>query len=403
MRLGAHGAHVIGGQDDQVHRDRVIPSGLVGVRAGNWAEFDAATIMGPGVFPGSVETWILGYDVQEDVLNPFWMRHPNDAHEFGAGGGEWALGGRNFPGPGVYSGRYGTLAGAGLYTVGRDGALVTKPDFHATVGIEVRMTSGEWFGFGASVFVAYNDGLLVHRRPDGVTVCSDLALGGEIPVAVVGSHWQRVCRGADGHAYLLEWQDWSSRLVVHAIGSTRGWIVSSGDHDFNPDLCAMADGTLRVVSSYGRGERPNEVQDYRVSVFAETVDLTPPVTPPVDPPVDPVEPPVDPPVDQPTNPNPDPEPEPEPPVTPEPDMKQTVSIEAVRGFVVEEKPHPDAGRVALQRGDGKYFKVDRISGATSWTDGPPTGWEGFVPSGSSYTAVMDDGSALIFPKGGAFA
>jgi hypothetical protein len=116
------------------------------------------------------------------------------------------------------------------------------------------------------------------------------------------------------------------------------------------------------------------------------VDPTPPIDPPVhpvDPPVHPVDPPVPPPVE---------------PV----DMRVSMVSTPELGFVVEEVKHPDAGRVGLKRADGKYLTVDRISGEIRWSDNL-AGWEGFYPSQTSYAAVMDDGTARIFPKGPVFA
>ncbi len=75
----------------------------------------------------------------------------------------------------------------------------------------------------------------------------------------------------------------------------------------------------------------------------------------------------------------------------------------VPGFVVEEVPHPDAGRVGLKRNqDPPYLSVDRLNGVVSWSS-ELTGWQGFYPGPTGYTAIMDNGTSLIFPKGQTFA
>lgn len=65
-------------------------------------------------------------------------------------------------------------------------------------------------------------------------------------------------------------------LVVYAWAQTQGLQLHKPgddlDHDFNPDIQAMPDGTIQVVSAKTEGEAPSDLQRYVVNMAARTVN-----------------------------------------------------------------------------------------------------------------------------------
>ncbi len=62
--------------------------------------------------------------------------------------------------------------------------------------------------------------------------------------------------------------------VIHRIGETRGIVVSTGDFDFNPDICFLGLDHIRVATSAGQLELPSELKVFDLNpMTAVYVDL----------------------------------------------------------------------------------------------------------------------------------
>ena len=65
---------------------------------------------------------------------------------------------------------------------------------------------------------------------------------------------------------------------------------------------------------------------------------------------------------------------------------------------VQKVAHPDAGYVALQRGDGLYLSLDPTNGNLKW-EASAGAWERFQDGGNCWVAPRDGGKTFMLAKG----
>ncbi len=255
-------AAVVGGIDQTVWVDGVIPDLLVGRRASGWGYIDPLTIAGPLQAPDGhwdIVTWLKG-------APDFKVLVPNaQANDFQCGGNNWAYF-TTEPNPRVVS-NVGVYENAGLYKVGRDGVIVIKPVYHSGGGIAVIVGAAEAHLPDAE-FIAYDDNFLQYRR-DGRVFIQDFFKGSVVPGVSFAK--DTICRHG-GEAFRVDWVN--DTRVVHLATSKYGWVVDTkGELSHNVDIVSE-DGILQVCGSTGAGERPHEFRKYIIDTSAPMEDLS---------------------------------------------------------------------------------------------------------------------------------
>lgn len=139
-------------------------------------------------------------------------------------------------------------SGSGLWVWWPDGTM--QPVYAGLLDIQQGCYRG-----GVAVFRASG---LVHRWPQGDSrpALSDPRYAGGF-----------LCGNGD---YGFGWWPWDDM--------SRGLLLSSDGHDFNPDICILEDGHVRVVSSYTAGEGPGDLRIYDIDPVNLTVNGMPGVT-----------------------------------------------------------------------------------------------------------------------------
>lgn len=298
-RLSA-AAHIIGGIDQYVWIGQgVIPPALQGIRGGGWDYLTETIIAGSANGP---QGWAIYY-LDLSGAGPLARLSTAQVNAFNSGSGAWAAQ-QTLPFTIAVLGTFGTFNGAGLYTVGRDGILALKPDFNADTGIALWRGTSELAPLPGTVFQAYNDGLLAYSK-NGQSWVVDTQTWQTRPAVSLIPSGGALCR-YNNLAYRCYY--YQGYTVVHPENTTQGWIVNSGDHDFNPDIIALPTGQLFVVTSYNAGERPTELRQYLIDPLSPTVDVAHLHPPTTDPPIPPTLPPTEPPTEPPTLPPTEPEP-----------------------------------------------------------------------------------------------
>ncbi|MEO8481084.1 MAG: hypothetical protein ABI634_02670 [Acidobacteriota bacterium] len=92
----------------------------------------------------------------------------------------------------------------------------------------------------------YRTGGLVHRWPDGKVF--------PVPFSDPRFDDRFLCGGGPGGLWFVPWDQPDRALLLSADG-----------RDFNPDICALSNGMVRVVSSMTAGEGPNDLRVYDIN------------------------------------------------------------------------------------------------------------------------------------------
>jgi hypothetical protein len=283
-RLSPSGERVVYGIDGQV---RVLVNGVTVTvptpRAGAWS-FQGETIVGGGgVDPTTGKFGTLRYHLDTGVLDVLDTAANSN---FTGWGGAWhsgtkpieLIGPPPFGLPGAVL--YDNSAGAGYGMVTRQGYAVARVNAATSPTGTVFFAPDGSTGpatWPTAIALAANDGWLLLRYPDGRVAFSTDAptvhrtlLGTPVALAAVGPV-----------VYIVEWQASFSRVILRPIDSVFGWVVSASGHDFYPDVVYATDSLLHVVSSWGAGEHPGELQTYlfNPASTAGQVDLSVPSTP----------------------------------------------------------------------------------------------------------------------------
>lgn len=119
----------------------------------------------------------------------------------------------------------------------------------------------------------YKDGTLLYRTSNGPKFAAWPALS--VPPAQITVQGGRAgCWHSGG--WRLSYPSDALGLVVHGWASKEGLQIhapgESTTHDNNPDIQAMPDGTIQVVSAKTEGEMPADFQRYVVNMTARTVN-----------------------------------------------------------------------------------------------------------------------------------
>lgn len=119
----------------------------------------------------------------------------------------------------------------------------------------------------------FKDGTLLYRTSNGPKFAAWPALSKE-PAQITVQGGRAGCWHSGG--WRLSYPSDALGLVVHGWASKEGLQIhapgESTVHDNNPDIQAMPDGTIQVVSAKTEGEMPSDFQRYIVNMTARTVN-----------------------------------------------------------------------------------------------------------------------------------
>jgi len=255
----------LAGIDGIVSVNGVPVSALLGITAGGWRWLTDDIIGGQALIGGVWSLWQVDRHTSADELRQL---DGAGANEFKAGGAQWLA--YTVPPPNVR----GTIAratgqGRALYDIGRDGVAIVKDDQAAERGLTVVTPTGVQ-PYPDRVFVAYQDHHLLSVAPDGLTLTrpADWVSWGIPDLGVRGG---RICATPNGTVYQVFY--WRGYTVVQRLGTYDGWIVRFSEFDFNPDVVALGAESLKVATSAGAGERPEQLQTYAIDLQTAPIDL----------------------------------------------------------------------------------------------------------------------------------